>query len=87
MLLAALYTLHPMGYDVQHEVDMKLTWQSYREGIWFTAPLQSGGFVRGVVARLDGETGILGYFSVPACWFCRHPVIKWICIHATPAPS
>jgi hypothetical protein len=37
----------------------------YSEGTVFVLPLRKGGFARGVVARMDGKGGILGYFYGP----------------------
>ena len=37
----------------------------YREGDWFAVPLRSGGYGLGVVARMDGEGIVLGYFFGP----------------------
>ena len=45
----------------------------YREGTWFAVPLRTNGFALGVVARLDGDGTVWGYFfgppydSVPSC--------------------
>jgi hypothetical protein len=38
---------------------------SYREGDWFAIPLRDRGYARGVVARMNGVGGILGYFFGP----------------------
>lgn len=37
----------------------------YREGDWFVVPLRRGGYGLGVVARLNGEGIVLGYFFGP----------------------
>ena len=37
----------------------------YEEGDWFAVPLQNGGYSLGLVARADGEGGVLGYFFGP----------------------
>jgi len=39
--------------------------QKYEEGDWFAVPLRNGGYALGVVARLDGNGGIIGYFFGP----------------------
>lgn len=38
---------------------------NYREGDWFAVPLRDGGYAVGVVARMDGRGGVLGYFFGP----------------------
>ena len=38
---------------------------SYTEGDWFAVPLRDSGYALGLVARMDGEGGILGYFFGP----------------------
>ena len=37
----------------------------YKEGDWFAIPLRKGGYALGLVARLDGTGGIIGYFFGP----------------------
>jgi hypothetical protein len=37
----------------------------YREGDWFTIPLDSGGFAIGLIARMNGKGRLLGYFFGP----------------------
>ena len=37
----------------------------YAEGTWFAVPLRSSGFGVGLVARMDGEGGVFGYFFGP----------------------
>lgn len=37
----------------------------YSEGSWFAVPLRRGGFAVGVVARMDGTGGMMGYFFGP----------------------
>lgn len=39
--------------------------QKYTEGDWFAVPLRDGGYAVGVVARLDGRGGVIGYFFGP----------------------
>jgi hypothetical protein len=38
---------------------------NYREGDWFAVPLRDGDYAVGVVARVDGSGGVLGYFFGP----------------------
>jgi hypothetical protein len=38
---------------------------NYKEGSCIAIPLREGGFARGIVARMDGKGGILGYFFGP----------------------
>ncbi|MCI0527762.1 MAG: immunity 26/phosphotriesterase HocA family protein [Nitrospira sp.] len=38
---------------------------NYSEGTCFAAPLRKGGFARGVVARMDGQGIVFGYFFGP----------------------
>ncbi len=37
----------------------------YKEGDWFAVPLRNGGYALGLIARLDGKGGFLGYFFGP----------------------
>lgn len=37
----------------------------YRKGTWFLVPLRTGGYARGLVARMDGNGGVFGYFFGP----------------------
>lgn len=37
----------------------------YAEGDWFVVPLRSGGNATGIIARMDGKGGIIGYFFGP----------------------
>jgi hypothetical protein len=37
----------------------------YREGTWFAVPLRNSGYAVGVVARMNSEGGIFGYFFGP----------------------
>ncbi len=37
----------------------------YREGDWFAVPLGDGDYAVGLVARMDGKGGVLGYFFGP----------------------
>ena len=39
--------------------------RNYNEGDWFAVPLRNGGYAVGLIARMDGEGGILGYFFGP----------------------
>ncbi len=38
---------------------------NYSEGDWFAVPLRDGGFAVGIVARMDGRGGVVGYFFGP----------------------
>lgn len=38
---------------------------NYREGDWFAVPLEKGGYVLGLAARIDKKGGVLGYFFRP----------------------
>ncbi len=44
---------------------MPLKKLSYQEGDWFAVPLRNGGYALGLIARLDGEGRVLGYFFGP----------------------
>ncbi|WP_081752729.1 immunity 26/phosphotriesterase HocA family protein [Kallotenue papyrolyticum] len=37
----------------------------YQEGDWFAVPLRTGGYALGLIARVDGKGGVLGYFFGP----------------------
>src|SRR5829696_9606591 len=37
----------------------------YEEGDWFAVPLRDYGYGVGIVARMDGKGGVLGYFFEP----------------------
>lgn len=37
----------------------------YQEGDWFAVPLRDGGYALGLVARMDGEGRVFGYFFGP----------------------
>ena len=38
---------------------------NYSEGDCLAVPLRSGGYARGIIARMDGKGGVLGYFFGP----------------------
>lgn len=37
----------------------------YQEGDWIAVPLRNGGYALGLVGRMDGQGGIVGYFFGP----------------------
>jgi hypothetical protein len=55
---AELVPVDQYGEPVSRELD-------YRVGDWFMVPVEGGGWVTGVVARMNGTGDVFGYFFAP----------------------